>query len=137
MTWQDILISRQIARDIKFLCGGIKEKSFVEETVIFTFPYQTNGNHATEPSTVGHVILTTALERYFRFDWNCKQLQVESEEQYAKLWDLFPNFLWNYTYKFENIFHSTVLGRVGKGYCKKNRELEFLPKFLSRLPQHL
>ena len=62
------LISRQIARDIEFLCGGIKEKSFVEETVIFTFPYQTNGNHATEPSTVGHVILTTALERYFRFD---------------------------------------------------------------------
>ena len=27
-----------------------------------------------------------------------------SKEQYAKLWDLFYNFLWNYTYKFENIF---------------------------------
>ena len=26
------------------------------------------------------------------------------EKQYAKLWDLFSNFLWNYTFKFENIF---------------------------------
>ena len=45
----------------------IKEKSFVKESVVFTFPYQTNENHATKPSTVGHVILGTALERYFRF----------------------------------------------------------------------
>ena len=28
----------------------------MEESVVFTFPYQANGNHATEPSTVGHVI---------------------------------------------------------------------------------
>ena len=26
------------------------------------------------------------------------------------------------------IFHSMILGRLGKGYCKKNRVLEFLPK---------
>ena len=40
----------------------------MEESVVFSFPYQANANHATEPSTVGHIILTTALERYFRFD---------------------------------------------------------------------
>ena len=56
----------------------IKEKSFVEESVELTFPYQTNGNHAKEPWTVGHVILRTALERYFRFHWNCKQLRFDA-----------------------------------------------------------
>ena len=25
-------------------------------------------------------------------------------------------------------FHIMILGRLGKGYCKKNRVLEFLPK---------
>ena len=34
----------------------IKVKFFVEESLVFTFPYQTNGNHATDPRTVGHVI---------------------------------------------------------------------------------
>ena len=43
-----------------------------------------------------------------------------SEEQYAKLWDLFPNFLWNYSYiQIWKYFHSMVLGNVGSGYCKK------------------
>ena len=54
--------NKQIARDIEEK-KPIKEKLFVEESVVFTFPYQTNGNHATEPSTVGHVTLRTALER--------------------------------------------------------------------------
>ena len=47
------------------------------QSYLFTLPYQRNGNHTTESSTVGHVILRTALERYFRFYWNCKQLRVE------------------------------------------------------------
>ena len=37
----------------------------MEESVIFTFPYQTNGNHAMEPSTVGHIVLTITLEKHF------------------------------------------------------------------------
>ena len=32
------------------------EKSFVEESLVFTFPYQANESHATEPSTVDQVI---------------------------------------------------------------------------------
>ena len=39
----------------------------MEESVVFTFHYQTNGNHGMEPSTVGHVVLRTTLERYFQF----------------------------------------------------------------------
>ena len=46
----------------------------------------------------------TALEKYFWFQWNCKQTMGWSEEKQSKLWDLFPNFLWNYIYNFENIF---------------------------------
>ena len=30
----------------------IEKRSFVEDSVVFTFPYQTNGNHVTELSTV-------------------------------------------------------------------------------------
>ena len=48
--------------------------------------------------------LRTALEKYFQFQWNCKQTTGWSEEQHNKLWDLFSNFLWSYTYNFENIF---------------------------------
>ena len=69
-----------------------------EKSVVFKFLHQTNGNHTKELSRVGHVILRTALKRYFRFPRNCKQLTGWSEEQYGKLWNLFSNFLWNYTY---------------------------------------
>ena len=48
--------------------------------------------------------LKTKLEKYFWFQWNCKQTPGWSKDQHCKLWDLFPNFLWNYTYNFENIF---------------------------------
>ena len=51
----------------KKISQTFEDKSFVEESIVFTFPYQTNGNHATEPSTVGNVILRTALERYLQF----------------------------------------------------------------------
>ena len=43
---------------------------------LFTFSYQTNGNHAMELSTVGHVI--SERHKYFQFHWNCKQPRVEA-----------------------------------------------------------
>ena len=58
----------------------------------FTFPYQTNGNHATKSWTVGQVILRTALERYFRFHWNCKQLWVEARNSMPNYEIYFPIF---------------------------------------------
>ena len=48
LSWQNILSNRQIAADIEEN-EPIKEKSFVEESLLFTFPHQTNGNHVTEP----------------------------------------------------------------------------------------
>ena len=51
--------------------------------------------------------LRTALEKYFRFDWNCKQLRVEARSSISNCEICFPIFsetLHNYTYNFENIF---------------------------------
>ena len=42
---------------------------------------------------------------YLRFHWDCKQPLGWTEEQYVKMWNLFPTFLWNYTYNFENWHH--------------------------------
>ena len=56
---------------------------------------------------------------YLRFHWDCKQPLGWTEEQYVKLWNLFPTFLWNYTYNFENIFDTIVLHSVGGNYCKR------------------
>ena len=43
----------------------IKEKFFLEESVVFTFPHQTNGNYVTESKTVGHVISERHWESTF------------------------------------------------------------------------
>ena len=58
LSWQNIWNSRQITTDIKEKLGN-KEEVFRGEgfsLVLFTFLYETNGNHATELSIVGHVI---------------------------------------------------------------------------------
>ena len=43
LSWQNILSNKSQQNE------PIKEKSFVEESVLFTFLHQTNGNHVTEP----------------------------------------------------------------------------------------
>ena len=68
------------------------EKSFLDESVVFTFPYQTNGNHVMEQSKVGNVILRTTLKRYFRFHSNCKQLRVEARNSTPNCEIYFPIF---------------------------------------------
>ena len=45
----------------------IKKKSFAEELVVLIFLYQTNGNHATELSTVGYVNSERHLKTIFDF----------------------------------------------------------------------
>ena len=64
----------------------------MEESAVFTFPYQTNENHAMEPSTFGHVNLRKTLERCFWFHWNCKQLQVETRSSMLNSDIYFPIF---------------------------------------------
>ena len=56
----------------------IKKKSFMEELLAFTFPCQTNRNHATRAIKSQPHNLRLPLEKYFRFHWNCKQLRVEA-----------------------------------------------------------
>ena len=47
LPWQNILSNRQIAEDIGEKC--VNQGDFVEESVLFTFPHQTNGDHVMEP----------------------------------------------------------------------------------------
>ena len=79
--------------------------------------------------------LRMALEKYFRFQWNCKQLRVEARNSMANSGIYFPIF--SETIQFWKYFHSMILGRLGKGYCKKIGCSNFWPKFLARLLQHL
>ena len=48
-------------------CHKLTNPSFMEESVEFTFLYQTSGNHATEPSTVGHAISERRWKSTFDF----------------------------------------------------------------------
>ena len=67
LSWQNILNSRQIATGIEETQVNQGEVLRGEESVVFTFPYQTNGNHATELSTVGHVISEPHWKSTFDF----------------------------------------------------------------------
>ena len=53
LSWRNILNSRQIATGIEEKQVNQGEVLRGEESVVFTFPYQTNGNHAKELSTIG------------------------------------------------------------------------------------
>ena len=75
----------------------------MEESVVFTFPYQTNGNHAAELSIVDHIISERHWKCSYDFTETVNNFRL-SEKQSLKFLDLFPTFLCNYTYKFENIF---------------------------------
>ena len=104
----------------------------MEESFVFTFPYQANGNHATEPPTIGHVI----SERHWKstFDFieivNSYRLKRETVCQIVRFTSQFSLKLY---IQFRKYFNSMVLGSVGRGYCGRNRVL----KFLARLPQRL
>ena len=125
LSWQNILNSRHIATDIEEKYANQGE--VIREGISRIYLSLSNENHATKPSTVGHVILGTALERYFRFHWNCKQLRVEARNSMPNCEIYFFNFLKLYI-QIWKYFHSMVLGRVGRGCCNKNRVLEFLVK---------
>ena len=107
----------------------IKEKSdvLVEESVVFTFPYQANGNHATEPSIVGHVISERNWKSTFDFTEivNNYGLKRGTVCQIVRFISQFPLKLYIQFWKY---FHSVVLGSVGGGYCGKNRVLDLLAK---------
>ena len=53
---QNLWNSTQIAADVYIKKYQIKKSYSEEESVAFTFPYQTNRNHVMDVSVVGHVI---------------------------------------------------------------------------------
>ena len=108
---------------------------------LFTFRYQTNGIHSmesnpssfqisdpTEVSTIGYVI-KTALEKYLRFQWNCKQPRAKTRNSiYVKLSDIFIiTFLWNYITTITNTNTKEIFSvinlwmvKIGPGRTRDN-----------------
>ena len=88
------------------------------ESVVFTFPYQVNGNHATELSAVGHVI--SELEWKSTFDFteivnNCR-LKRGTVCKIVRFVSQFSLKLYTQFWKY---FHSKVLGSVGREKMEK------------------
>ena len=94
---------------------------------LFTFPYGTNGNHATELSTVSPINLRTALENPPRFHWNCKQIRVEARNSMSNCQIYFPLFA-KTIQQYWKYFRRIVFGSVSRDYSKRNRVLQFLVK---------
>ena len=85
---------------------------------VFTLPYQTNGNHATEPSTFSHVI----SERHWKSTSDFPEIVNNYELKRGTVCQI-VRFISQFSLKlyiqFWNYFDSIVLGSVGKGYLKK------------------
>ena len=87
---------------------------------LFTSPYQTNGNYATELSTVGHVILWRHWISTFDF--------IEIVNNYGlkrRTVCQIVRFIYHFSLKlciqYWKYFHSMVLGSVGRNYSKKKK----------------
>ena len=99
LPWQNIWNSRHVTANI-------------------TFPYQTNGNYATELSTVGHVFSGRHWISTFDFDEivnNCG-LKRRTVRQIIRF---ISHFSLKLCSQYGKYFHSMVLGRVGRNYIKK------------------
>ena len=99
LSWQNILSNRQIAAGIEEKWANQGKSPSSRNQSYLPFLIKWKPCHGAINSRSRN--LRTALEKYFRFQWNCKQLQIEARN---KFWYLLPSFLWNYTYNFENIF---------------------------------
>ena len=128
LSWQNILSNRQIAADI--------EEKWANQGEVLRWgisPIYLSSSNKWKPC-YGAIYsrpcnLRTALEKYFRFQWNCKKLRIKARNSMANSEIYFPIFsetihtIWKY-------FHSMIFERLGKVYFKKDRVLEFL----TRLP---
>ena len=126
LSWQNILGSRQIVADTEeklanqgevlrthrgishiHLSLSSKWKPFYG--AINSWPYN----------------LQTTLKKYFRFQWNCKQLRVEARNIMSHCEVYFPTFS-ETIHTIMKIF--SQCGHRKCRYCGKNRVLEFLVK---------
>ena len=95
----------------------IQKESFVDELVLFIFPYQTNGNHTTELSTVGHVI----SERYWKSISDFTEIVHNYELKWGTVCQIAifnSNFCLKLYIQIWKKLHSMVLGSLGRDYCK-------------------
>ena len=91
LSWQNILSNRQIAADIEgkwtnqgeVLCGGISR-------IYLSLANKSKSCHGAITCQPGN--LRTALEKYFRFQSNCKQLRIEARDRMANCEIYFPIF---------------------------------------------
>ena len=80
-------------------------KDFEHQTdyIIFTFPYQTNGNHALEPLTDGDVISERHWKSTFDFTETVNNYGLKRGTVRQIVRFIFQIQL-NYTYNLENLF---------------------------------
>ena len=117
LSWQNILNKRDIAADIEekltnqgeVLRGGISR-------IYLSLSNKwkpCNGAIKIWPHN-----LRTALEKYFQFHWNCKQLRIEATNSVAN-WDIYFPIFSETVHTGLKIFSQRDLRKLGKGYCKK------------------
>ena len=91
LSWQNILSNRQIAADIEEKWANQGEVLRRGISLIYLFSSnKLKPCHGTINSRPRN--LRTALEKYFRFQWNCKQLRIEARNSMEKTEIYFPNF---------------------------------------------
>ena len=126
LSWQNILRNKQITADIEkkranqgdVLRGGIS-RIYLYLSDKWKPCYGTINSRSRN--------IRTALEKYFRFHWSCKQLRIKERNSMAN-WEIYFQFSLKLHIQFSKYFYSIILGRLRRGYCKKNRVLEFLAK---------
>ena len=91
------------------------------------FLVKTNGNHATEPETVGNVI----SERHWKSAFDFTEIVDNYGLKRGTVWKIvrfISQFSLKLCIKFWKYFNSMILRRLRRGCCKKNWVLEFLAK---------
>ena len=94
---------------------------------LFTFPYWTNGNHATELSAVSHVI----SERHWKITLDFTEIVNKYGLKRGTVCQI-VKFISHYSLKlyiqYWKYFHRIVFESVSRDYSKRNRVLQFLVK---------
>ena len=98
---------------------------------LFIFPDQTNGNHATELSAVGHVISDWHWNSTFDFTEAVNNYRLK-RGAVCQIISFISHYSLKLHMQYWNFFHSMVLGRVGGDYSKKNRVLKCLAKMFGQ-----
>ena len=132
MSWQNILSKRQIAADIEekwanqreVLCGGISR-------IYLSLANKWKPYHGTIKSWPHN--LRTALEKYFRFQWTCKNNYGLKQGTLWQIVIFITQFSLKLYIQFWKYFHSMIIRRLGRGYCEKKLGARIFGKnFLAR-----